>query len=216
MTIHKPIVRIFHTRVDEEIAPRQMQQYLALITPAMQDTVTNYHNWRDRQSALFGKLLLRIGLHSFGIDPGNLSQILWNDFGRPFLHQGANFNLSHSGNQVVCAVSLDTRLGIDIEQVRQVDLTEFHSTMTTRQWKEIYASGNPIKEFFRLWALKESVIKADGRGLSIPLASLETGNPIKYENNSWYLTPVDSPEGYAAFLSSDLPDPQIEYTEVKF
>ena len=216
-TRKQPIVRIFYTSVKTEFQSSQMQQYLDVLTPPMRDTIMQYHNWRDRQCSLFGKLLLRMGLESFGLQPGDLSQMLVTDYDRPYLASGIDFNISHSGDQVICAVSTDVKVGIDIEQVRPVDLTEYQITMTEKQWKHIYESEEPYREFFNLWALKESVIKADGRGLSIPLTSLETDyHRLHYDDRSWYVTPLRSPQDYAAYLATNLPAPRIEYISATF
>ena len=217
MNAKGPLVRIFHTEITAEIERDRLDEYMALLCTEVQASISQYYKWQDRYRSLFGKLLLRTALQSYGLDPGDLSYIIKNDYGRPYTDRGVEFNISHSGSQVICAVSTDTKLGIDIEQIKNIDLNEFNATMTANQWQHIFADKNPISAFFRLWALKESVIKADGRGLSVPLTELETDFVnIKYESILWYLTPVNAPDDYAAFLATDVPDPQLEFLKVNF
>jgi len=102
----------------------------------------------------------------------------------------AVFNLSHSGNFVMCAVCMEKEqtgkptvsVGCDIQQMgglrEQVAKHYFCST----EYEEIMAgkTGEERKErFYRYWVLKESFLKATRWGMKLPLDSFEIrlGNP---------------------------------------
>ena len=82
-----------------------------------------------------------------------------------------DFNVSHSDNFFVLVVADSGSIGVDVEEIKDIDLnmasefccdteTPFLSTENIRQ-KQI--------NFFTLWTLKESYIKAVGLGLSFQL-----------------------------------------------
>ncbi len=88
--------------------------------------------------------------------------------------------------------------------------------MTAEQWVMIRNSSNPLKSFFKFWAIKESIIKADGRGLSVPLNNILITNHIAYYENKWYLKELAIHENYCANLASSLENPAInmEYIDI--
>ena len=95
-----------------------------------------------------------------------------NEHGKPFLknYPEVHFNLSHSGNTVMCAVS-QGEVGCDTEKIRPVKLKiadRFFSENEIRQLKNADAKEQELL-FFRLWTLKESFMKATGHGFSLPL-----------------------------------------------
>ena len=86
---------------------------------------------------------------------------------------GVHFSISHSGSYAAAAIS-DAEIGCDIEIVSKPMLSIadrfFHESERT-----FLNSAEPGPErderFYRIWTLKESLLKADGRGLLIPLDS---------------------------------------------
>lgn len=103
-----------------------------------------------------------------------------NAYGKPVLpdYPYLQFNVSHSGNYVVCAVH-DQLVGIDVEKVQSFDLRLAKHLFTGFEYRDILDSKNRNRTFFEIWTLKESYIKALGKGLAIPLHSFRvrsTGN----------------------------------------
>ncbi len=79
-----------------------------------------------------------------------------------------DFNISHSGNRVVCILSTQGRVGIDLEETGDIAIDDFQSQFTTAEWAAITGSSMPLQTFYHYWTAKESLIKADGKGLQIP------------------------------------------------
>lgn len=131
---------------------------------------------KDRWALLLGRALLAVGLREYGCGNGisMLSRVSYSAYGRPFLSGGPEFSISHSGHYVVCALSDEGRVGIDLERVRPIDPAEFTSHLTAQERSRIEAAGDAPAELLRIWCAKESAIKADGRGLSIALEEVET------------------------------------------
>ena len=104
----------------------------------------------------------------------NTYSLLTNRFGKPMLKnfEAIHFNLAHSGDWVVCGVS-DDPIGIDVEIIKFIDLGIAKSFFTSQEYNDILnqPKEKQIKYFYKFWTLKESYVKAEGKGLSIPLDS---------------------------------------------
>lgn len=87
------------------------------------------------------------------------------------------FNLSHSEDVALCAVSWGRAVGVDLELVRRMDdagriARRFFSTRESEIFCALPAPQQPVA-FFNCWTRKEAFIKALGEGLSHPLDSFE-------------------------------------------
>jgi 4'-phosphopantetheinyl transferase len=89
------------------------------------------------------------------------------------------FNVSHSSNLAVIAVSRRHELGIDLEQVRPVSEAErivasFFSEAEQAEFATIDALARPMA-FVRGWTRKEAILKGLGVGIAGLAARHETG-----------------------------------------
>lgn len=171
--------------------------------------ISRYRRWEDRQAGLFGKLLLAEGLMRCGYPPEHLRNLVWDASGRPFLDIAMDFNISHSCEYVVCAFCSEGRVGIDIEEVRPIDISDFKAQMTRDQWEMTMASENRLEKFFGLWTQKEAVIKADGRGLSIPLDEIILeGEKAFFAGDIWGVKKVRIADGYCCHVATSGKNPE--------
>ena len=141
-------------------------------------------------------------------------QFQLNPYGKPELTgQRVRFNLAHSEKMAAIAFSLDHPVGVDIEFTRNVhDLDGIASRFFSRTENAILARCNADEKetaFFRTWSCKESVIKADGRGLSLSTGEVEVlAGPVTVtelcqvkaengQNMTWALHPfTPGPRGF--------------------
>ena len=79
---------------------------------------------------------------------------------RPDLH----FNLSHSGQWAMCALS-DSSVGVDIETVRPRRENLPAYVFKGTEYGRYLALGGDWSAFYTLWTERESVIKYTGEGL---------------------------------------------------
>ena len=79
------------------------------------------------------------------------------------------FNLSHSNEYVVCAVS-HKRVGIDIEKKQQRNFQLFTNVWSDREKKHYNIYDRTT--FYQLWTAKESYVKYLGIGLSTSLPDI--------------------------------------------
>lgn len=128
-----------------------------------------------------------------------------NSFGKPGLISPENifFNLSHSEEKVVCALS-DREVGCDIQKVNGADYLKIKRRFTMREQALIEGAGENARDtFFRLWTVKESYLKALGAGFARPLNSFEVEFPNgrakifdPEEDGEWNVWEDTSVEGY--------------------
>ena len=84
---------------------------------------------------------------------------------------GLHFNVSHSGDLVVCALS-DDPIGADIELIRTANLRIAERFFRDDEYKYLISYTDSLDAaFFRIWTMKESYIKQLGKGLGIALDS---------------------------------------------
>jgi len=96
--------------------------------------------------------------------------------GKPYLYQPnrekkIEFNLSHSENLMVIAISKNSRVGIDLEHIRNVsEKNVIIKKIFSVQDQQIFTSFSEEEKefaFFSCWTYKEAYLKALGIGLSV-------------------------------------------------
>jgi 4'-phosphopantetheinyl transferase len=177
-----------------EIAPREVHVWrIALIQP--EEVVQRYRKFmaadeieradrfyfakdRNRFTVARGALRQLLGAY-LKLGPEAVS-FNYGPQGKPSLAvtqsaYGIRFNLSHSGEIALLAVSRNRELGVDVEQMR-ADFasgeiaTRFFSPEECAKMERLPAHET-VDAFFNCWTRKEAYIKARGGGLSIPLDS---------------------------------------------
>ena len=106
------------------------------------------------------------------IPPSEL-EFKYNEQGKPYIEDGIYFNMSHSGEYVVLAVS-DYPVGIDIERIRANRLSVAKRCFCVEEYEDIINAETEEEQnnrFAGYWTMKEAYIKYVGKGLLIPLNS---------------------------------------------
>ena len=141
--------------------------------------------------------------------------------GKPYLGTDAKkenlqFNLAHSGEFAILAISLSNRVGVDIERIDagrdHVQIARrFFSREEVRQLEDLPAHKH-VEAFFACWTRKEALLKALGMGLAFPLSGFSvtvspeesvaiTEAPSELASLNWWLSDIAAPEGYRAALA---------------
>lgn len=153
---------------------------------------------------LLGKVLLLKGIRKLGYFNIGLHDIRFNEFNKPYFNNNLSFNISHSGMYVVCALSQSCKLGIDLEEVRSIDVDTFSNCFSASEWLYLKNADDPLLVFYKLWTRKEAVIKADGRGLQIPLSCFEViSHHVSINSCNWFINELAIAEGYIAHIATD-------------
>ena len=153
------------------------------VSEVRRNKAMSYRFMKDRCLSLGAELLLRDALCDFGIDRAEPLEFEYRKNGKPYLSGYDNifFNLSHSGDYVMCAVS-ELEVGCDIQKMDKADMKLAERFFTEREYHAI--ADLPTEEerrdmFYRYWTLKESFMKVTGLGMQLALDSFEIliGNP---------------------------------------
>lgn len=174
----------------------------ALLTDDERSRADRFVMERDRDRFTVARAFLRdvLGRH-LGIRADRVRFRL-QPAGKPLLEGGhLRFNLSHSGDRALLAVTLDREVGVDLEALRPLRdaclLAErYFAPGEIATLRSVPAAGRDAA-FLRCWTLKEAYVKGVGGGLSIPLDSFEVGDaPVP-----WTLRTLDPGPGYLGALA---------------
>jgi len=142
---------------------------LASVKEYRKEKINKLRFYKDKRLSLGAELLLINALDDVGIDYEK-AEIILGENGKPYLSgNGIYYNLSHSGNLAVCAVSAE-EVGVDIEKIEKVDLKIAKRVLSASEMKEFEMLCNDEekkRELIRLWTLKESYMKYKGAGFGI-------------------------------------------------
>ncbi|WP_213297315.1 4'-phosphopantetheinyl transferase family protein [Paraburkholderia sacchari] len=85
------------------------------------------------------------------------------------------FNLSHSENTAVLAISSGFEVGVDVELVRPIEESMPLEIFSPRERAEFTALANAERQniFFETWVRKEACLKALGTGFILPASHFE-------------------------------------------
>jgi 4'-phosphopantetheinyl transferase len=157
-----------------------------------------YRFERDGRRFIVARGLLRVILGRYkGGDPSQLC-FMYGPKGKPQLvgeigSEALLFNIAHSHELALFAVTRGREIGVDVEYVREeaagMDTAErFFSPGEVAALQKLPAAVR-VEAFFNCWTRKEAFIKATGEGLSLPLdrfnVSLAPGEPAALLSTAW-------------------------------
>lgn len=153
-----------------DISDADFEKYFLLMSDEKRKTVEHFRSEEDKKRSIAADMLARLAVSErCGIPEADIS-FYREQGGKPHVRGDiTEFNVSHSADIVVCAVS-DKPIGVDVEKIRDIDLGIANRFFTKN---EIRYVGNSIRNFFEIWTKKEAAVKRDGAGLRA-LSSIET------------------------------------------
>lgn len=134
-----------------------------------------------------------------------------NDHGKPYIkNQSVQFNFSHAGDYLLLGVTLNNKVGVDIEYEKNNNdfLSIAERFFSPYEYQAIInlAPQEQKAAFYHCWTLKEAFIKATGLGLSFGLSNFEVSIQGA-ESSALRQVQNDSPENWT-LQSIVLPDLQ--------
>ena len=187
----QPFARIGHVAVVHvDLAPdgRRESDALAWLDPDERARWQRFRHERARYRYALCRASLRSVLCRALTCPDKSLAFREADHGKPFATVGGRpapigFNVSHSGDHGLIAVTRSGRVGVDVEQRlprrnletliagvfgpnEQAELAELHG-------------ARKLHAFFTLWTIKEALSKAHGKGLSMDVSGFEAPPPMR-------------------------------------
>ncbi len=165
---------IYILEIDRNLKTEEFARLLNFVSKEKQERIQRFRRYEDAQRAVLGDLMARSAILGRASIKNKDLFFGTNDYGKPFLHNpsGLHFNISHSGKWVACAVD-NNPVGIDVEEVKPIDFKIAERFFSASEYESIISQPEEkrVNCFYRIWTLKESFVKAEGKGLSIPLHS---------------------------------------------
>ena len=141
---------------------------------------------------------------------------------KPYIEEKYNnksieFNISHSENYALIAITLDNKVGVDIEKInREIDYQSLSHRFFSEKEKDELTSldkDDQLDAFYRAWVRKESFIKATGKGIafgldlfSVSLAENKKSSieviPANLTNEQWCCYDLMNLDNYKMALTS--------------
>jgi len=190
------MIQVFVLQLEEAQYNSEYQDTLLQYLPeAGKLRVKDRLNNSSKLQTVSGELLARYSVKQYLGKPDQEINLLFGEKGKPHIGNLGNvhFNISHSGHYVVCAVAA-AEIGIDVERIRKVNLRIAERFFSPSEIDDLMACDEEtrMQYFITLWTIKESYLKAIGRGLTQHLNSFT----IVRNNGSYLLTGNEEAEGY--------------------
>lgn len=217
-------VHVWRVRID---APGSDEDWL-LLSPDEQAHARRFHFDTDRRRYIASHGALRRLLGDYAGVPGVQLEFDTGEFGKPALRGpfALEFNLAHSGDIALVAISRGRALGVDVERwqadIEHMTVAEhFFSAAERRALQTLAESGECAAGFFAAWSRKEAYLKAMGRGITRGLdhfdVSLVPGEPARLiadrldasASARWVMCALSPAAGYSAALVASAPVSEV-------
>lgn len=215
-------VHIWLARIEQ--ISELIQEFWELLIPSEHQRAQNFKFEKHRNAFITCRGYLRIILSKYlQIKPQEI-EFNYTKKGKPYLKSYSpqnklQFNLSHSQDLVIYAVTLDRRIGIDLEYLRPIpDVAKMAERFfSAREAQFINTCPEYLQSlaFFQAWTSKEAFLKATGEGIGGGLEKIEVEtDPSKSAHlysidgdrdaaKNWYLTKISTPAEYLAVLATE-------------
>jgi 4'-phosphopantetheinyl transferase len=178
-----------------------------------------------RQRAIASRGILRALLsHYLNLAPEQI-QFCYTATGKPGLCQSEAlpaiaFNVSHSQNLALYAITTNTPVGIDVEAQRALSMFPqlVQNYFSPTEQRIILAPPPEIQEhrFYYFWTAKEALTKATGRGIAdlakveitIQAQRLQAHYDQLPPSTNWHIISIEPHPGFAATVAYATPEPR--------
>jgi 4'-phosphopantetheinyl transferase len=213
--------------IDHDADRDRVSSMLDLLGGAERVRAARLHTTEERLRFVVVRGAVRTILGRYaGLPPASI-RLETTGAGRPFLPDTpVGFSLAHSEGLTVCAVTMNGRIGVDMERIRRLpDAQTIAARCFAPEELRAYAAAPPqarLTIFFRTWTRKEAILKAEGGGLSQSLRDLEVAAlplpavvrlPTGTAHRDWHLHAFEPAAGYLGAIASDRPVDSLQYLD---
>ena len=205
-----------------EVERAAVQAFEQTLSADERSRAGRFHFSADRERFIVARGLLRAILASYLQTSAGDLRFDYNPNGKPALAAarpeggGIEFNLAHSHDRALYAVTRGRRVGVDLERLdaplADARVAEqFFAPREVAALRALPLEGS-VPGFFACWTRKEAYVKARGQGLAIPLDRFEVtvtpGDPVTLTGDDepglgarWSITDLSVWPAYAAALA---------------
>ncbi len=195
----------------------------AVLSASEQERASRYLSDVHRRAYILTRMHVRAILGQYLDVAANEISFGAGRHGKPYLHRDegdhpVRFNLSHSGDLALLAVSREREVGVDLERWRENVAfgelaTRFFSSSEHSALHQLTHDTDALLEaFYTVWARKEAYIKATGDGITRGLSTFDVshdthGTPLFVRDRRdpsattrWTMMTLSVAPGYSAAL----------------
>jgi len=174
-------MKVFISTINKDLDLNQIN----LLTPNRIAKINNFAKYEDKARCMVTGLLLK---NVLGINDD--AQLIYGEKNKPYLvYNNVFFNISHSGEYVVLAIS-SNECGVDIEKIENYNEKVAERYFTADEYQHL-KKINQNDLFYRMWTAKEAIMKAVGLGISMIPNSFSVlpmnSDPHIIHNRVWFL-----------------------------
>jgi 4'-phosphopantetheinyl transferase len=201
------MIEVNYIRLESGDTGVYFKRLLEALPQTHQKTALRYHRTEDQMRFVLARHLTLLSLQQFGYPADSLLLLQKDKFNRPYINNRIDFNITHSGVYVICAINSEGKIGIDVEEIHPIQTDEFEGQFHPNEKLLLHQSKNPLHQFYHIWTKKEAVCKAHGKGITAALNQIDTCPvEIPYEGVCWKTLELPLTPGYVAHLAaSDIP-----------
>ena len=190
--------RIYYLPVEKNDDPALLAALLETIPAERREKALHFRQVKEQLMSAAASALLMYAFRKAGLK-NKEPAFMYNKYGKPFLiSRKLSFNLSHTHGAALCAVAEGGHeIGCDVEIIRSPVLQIAKSYFCEPEKEHLFSLPDEAQQnrlFYRYWTVKESVLKAIGCGITIPLNSF----CISFENDEIHVDTPDFPEVLSA------------------
>lgn len=213
-------VDVWRLRLD--IAEAEMTSYFSLLPHDEQQRAQRFTFPAKRREFIVTRgELRRIVGQILDVDPKQIT-FAYTDKDKPYLtskyqNHAITFNISHSHDMALIAITLDLDIGVDIEKIREEvkfeKLAQHYFSQNEYEALQKLPKQQLPRAFYACWTRKEAFVKALGKGIAFGLAQFSVSvDPLDatpslithWDKNvmaNWSLVNIDVEQDYQAALA---------------
>ena len=206
-----------------DISTARSQQFYPLLSAREKQRSERFVDFTHRQRFIASHGFMRLALSSYLNVPADALVFKQEARGKPVLDQAGDthpvhFNLSHSQQLALLAISKNRPVGVDVEYIKRKNAWQKISKrfFTPEEQQALFSlpDTQQAEAFFQLWTRKEAHMKVTGEGLHLSPSEFIVSVPpqppafIRYTQkndlNRWYMKEISLQEiftDYQACLS---------------
>ena len=200
--------------------------YWNLLTQEEQVHASRFYAIEDKDRYVVSRAILRKLIASYYTDIILPKSVLfeYTEYGKPYLSAENNvkeikFNIAHSKDAIVYAFTKNIEVGIDIEFINTnfviEDIIKYCCSLREQSYLQNLPNNQKHYYFYKLWVVKEALIKAMGLGLSYDIRQIHINlgknkliDSIDIVNNNqiyWTVNMFVSYDGYYSAFATEKP-----------
>jgi 4'-phosphopantetheinyl transferase len=163
--------------------------------------IKRYRIENDRKSRLIARLLVQ----KYVLEKTNA----WNwenwkkqENHKPKIEHGPFFNISHSGYMVIVGFNEKSEVGVDIEEIREIDVASMMNYFHPDEIEYLRKNLNDKELFYMIWTKKEAFLKACGTGIVKGLDQVSVLTDRLFYQGNWNIKSIDIASDYKCAICS--------------